>query len=267
MLLDAGGVDVWYIDESTDPKFMSASAIAIPLLRKGETGWRWEWEDYLDRVKQFRRSLSKTHKIPAKKELHAVKLASGRGRYRGGRQQFGRGASARVYRSILSALHFLPPMSVITVIGSPQSQLYGHTKLEALMYALFQRMQRASSHHNRNGMVFFDEGHGEYRKLYRKARKFLPTGSQQGSWDSGPTRNIPMDKFVKDANFKDSKHSPFIQIADLIAYAAFLKAKQENSALSPWQVKHQLGSLYDAIPQKVLNTRASARDPQGIVRI
>jgi len=72
--------------------------------------------------------------------------------------------------------------------------------LEVLLYALLQRMRTACNRSRRNGIVFFDEGHGEYRKLYRRARVFLPTGSMFGGWRGGAqTQNMPLDNFTKDS--------------------------------------------------------------------
>jgi len=222
LLLESGGIDVWYVDESMDPRFLATAAIAIPLLRNSGPGWQFAWDNYLDAAMQFRRRLKATHGIAIRKELHAVKLASGRGRYRYGKEQFSRKAASGVYRWILSELGFLPERSIITVVGKGSPALYGHRRLEASMYALFQRMQRASHATSRNGMTFFDEGHGEYRKLYRKARIYLPTGSRYGGWTAGASKNIPMGLFFKDANFKrsvpflppDSERSknPFVSI-------------------------------------------------------
>ena len=74
--------------------------------------------------------------------------------------------------------------------------------------------------------------------------------------------------FTKDANEKKSKYCYFTQLADLIAYAAFLKIKKENGNLTDWQVAFDLGSLYDHLPRDRVNTRASNRNPRdGIVRL
>ena len=104
-------------------------------------------------------------------------------------------------------------------------------------------------------MVFFDQGHPEYRKLYRHAQVYLGTGSRKGLWESGrATKNLPLDMFVKDGNEKNSSLCYFTQVADLIAYAAFLKRKNEEGELTDWQSENDLGSLYDEIPKTVLNT-------------
>lgn len=263
-----GGMDVFYIDESMDQHAFVMTAVAVPFIRLVEGTWTIVWEDQFANVRDWRRRARVRHAIPVRKELKGSKLASGRGRFNQGKHQLPRARAARAYRALLADLDFLPDLSIITVVGTSGSNLYGHKKLEALLYALLQRMRTACDKTSRRGLVFFDEGHGEYRKLYRKARVFLPTGSSLGGWAPGqPSRNLPLDNFTKDANIKQSEHSFFIQVADIVGHAAFLKIKGEQGSLSNWQVTHQLGSLYDAVPTRVLNTKASRRDPQGIVRL
>ncbi len=268
MRLADGGIDVFYIDESGDRDVFVMTAVAIPFLRKVDGTWTLVWEDHFENIRDWRRRMSRRHRIPVKKELHGNKLASGRGRYFMGKHQFPRPRAVSVYRSILGDLGFLPDGSITTVVGDRNAKLYGHTKLEAVLLALFQRMQRTCVATNRQGMVFFDQGHGEYRTLYRKARRYLPTGSAYGAWSDGRrSRNVPLDNFTKDGNMEDSKHSFFIQLADLLAYAAFLKIKGEQGWLTTWQERVGAGILYDAVPTRTLNTAATRNDPQGIVRL
>lgn len=268
MKLGDGGIDIYYVDESMDQNVFAMSAISIPFLRNVDGTWTLVWEDHFDNIRQWRRGLKEEFGVPVRKELKGSKLASGRGRYKHGKHQLTLTEAEQIYRTALSRLTFLPPLSIITAVGTRSSQLYGYSRLEALLYAVLQRMRTACERTKRNGLIFFDEGHGEYRKLYRRARVFLPTGSQQGSWDSGaPSKNLPLDNFTKDANIKESEHSFFIQLADIISYTAYLKLKGELSILTGWQNSLDLGSLYDSIPLIVKNRFASRRDPQGIVRL
>jgi hypothetical protein len=268
MRLAPDGIDVFYIDESGDRDVFVMTAVAIPFLRPDNGGWSLVWEEHFVKVRDWRRRTSRAHGIPVRKELHGNSLASGRGRYLLGQHQLQRSKAVPAYRSILGDLGFLQDAAIITVVGNRQTRLYGHINLEAALFALFQRMRRACEATDRQGLVFFDEGHGEYRTLYRKARKYLPTGSSAGLWNTGQaSRNLPLDNFTKDANFKDSKHSFFIQIADLLAYAAFLKIKGEGASLAGWQAALRADDLYDAVPARILNTRASSKDPQGLVRL
>lgn len=268
MRLPKNGIDIYYVDESMDSYVFAMSGIRVPFLRKVEGTWTIVWEDQLENIRDWRRELSRKFSVPVRKELKGSKFLSGRGRYRKGGHQLTRARAATVYRKALKNIGFLAPRSIITVTGTSSSNLYGHSKLEALLYALLQRMRTACDKGDIAGMIFFDEGHGEYRRLYRKARVFLPTGSKLGGWASGSfSKNLPLHNFVKDGNIKDSKHSLFIQLADLVAYAAFLKIRGEQNKLTGWQVAVGAGTLYDAIPMTELNTAASTSDPQGIVRL
>lgn len=266
--LGSGGIDIFYIDESMDHDVFAMSAIAIPFLRNVEGTWTVVWNEQHTNIQEWRKLAKKHLRIPVAKELKGSTLAAGRSRYKDGKHQFSHREADYAYRRLLRNIHFLPDASIISVTGTRNSNLYGHTKLEALLYALLQRMRTACHKQNRTGMVFFDEGHGEYRKLFRKAQVYLPTGSSLGGWGTGEfSKNLPLDNFTKDGNTKDSRYSNYIQLADMVCYAAFLKRKAEITTLSPRQQQFDHGTLYDAIPTRVLNTKANTKDPQGFVRL
>src|SRR5688500_10194 len=126
MLLARNGIDVFYVDESGRNKVFVLTSVTVPLLRPEKLGWRFVWDDYLDRYKDFRIELRKTHGVPARKELHAAKLASGRGQYGRNGTQLGPVAGSAVYLWILERLdRFLPEKTVITVVGNSLSSFYG----------------------------------------------------------------------------------------------------------------------------------------------
>jgi hypothetical protein len=271
MRLADNGIDVFYIDESNDHNIYVVSAVTIPFIRKVDGVWSITWGDHHANARQWRRKLKDELKIPVAKELHGLKLASGRGAYFKGKYTFPRPKAGAVYRRILESLSVVvPEASIITVAARRGGkQLYGKTKLEAALYALLQRMRTQCSVRGTNGMVFFDQGHDEYRKLYRQAQVYLPTGSQTGGWEDGASaKNMPLDMFTKDGNEKNSKHCWFTQMADLVAYAAFLKLKGEYEELEDWQAANSLGNLFDSVPPAVRNLKASRAAPQdGIVRL
>lgn len=269
MLLRPGGLDVFYIDESHDNTQYVVTAVTVPFLRPGERNWEIVWEDYLEDAKSWRKWIRDHLHIPRAKELHGSKLATGRGRYNQGKHTLSRPKAAEVYERILNEIDFLPLSSVISVCTPRRRAMYGATKLELAMHALFQRMRSQCNSRRTNGIVFFDEGHPEYRKLYRRSQIYLPTGSRLGGWSGGGfSQNLPLSMFTKDGNEKNSKHCHFTQIADLIAYAAFLKIKNERNRLAQWQADLNHGQLYDAIPRRVLNINASSKQPRdAIVRL
>jgi hypothetical protein len=268
MLLQPGGIDVYYIDESHDCHRFVVTAIRIPILRNTEGSWQITWPSRLAAAKLWRRQIKENLGIPITKELHGVKLASGRGNYLLGKHNLKRRQAAAAYRDILGNLHMVPDEGILSATAGRGRSLYGRERLEAAMYALFQRMRRQCVAKSTNAFVFFDQSHPEYRRLYRMAQIYLPTGSSRGGLDSGASMNLPLDMFVKDGNEKNSNHCYFTQCADLIAYAAFLKMKAEDGRLTDWQKENGLDKLYSSIPDSKINLRVSkspVRD--GIVRL
>ncbi len=253
-------MDVFYIDESNDKTLFAVTAIAIPFLRVVDERWHIVWPDYLAGAKAWRGGIADELKIPRTKELHAWKLVSGRGNYLYGNRQLKKPDVMKTYRRILALANFVPLDSIITVVGSRGPQMYGHERLERVMYALFQRMRRQCKERDCNAMTYFDQGHNEYRRLYRKAQVHLMTGSRFGQ-----PRNLPLDMFVKDGNEKNSKHCLFTQLADLISYAALAKVRHEKGVMEQTQQDIGLQYLYDGLPMGIKNLKAGGGG--GIVRI
>lgn len=264
MLLRPGGLDVFYIDESHDKNQYVVTAIRIPFLRNVEGAWQIVWPNHLQTAKWWRRQAKEHLHLPVSKELHGVKLASGRGNFLYGKHNLKLSQAASAYRALLQNIDFIPDRGIMSVTASRGRFLYGRERLEAALYALFQRMRRHCQEERTNAITFFDQGHPEYRTLYRMAQVYLPTGSSFGT----AARNLPMDMFTKDGNEKNSKNCYFTQTADLIAYAAFLKIKGENDQLTDWQRNYRMNEIYDAIPLSKINTRVSGALPRdGIVRL
>lgn len=254
MKMRDGGIDIFYIDESNDKNFYVATAVAIPFLRQIDGAWQFLWADYLQDFKDWRRAIADDLHIPTKKELHGTKLARGRGNYLDGEAQIAPDHCAAVYQKILGAMDFLPAASIITVAGSGEGKFFGLSRIERVMLVLFQRMRSQCLARDVNAMVFFDEGHPEYRSLYRRCQKHLPTGSR-----FGPHRNLPLDMFIKDGNDKISRHCHFTQLADLTAYAALCKIRHEQNLMPAQDIMRHLHQLYDALPHHVRNAKVSAR--------
>lgn len=270
MKLLSGGIDAFYVDESTDERVYLLSVVRIPFLRQVDNIWEFQWHQYLDSAKEWRASLRDETTIPTRKELKGQKLASGRGRYREGKHSLGKADGNYAYRKALLGLDFLPSQSIWCASATRAANLYGHGRMEAALYALLQRVAKYCERNKRNGLIFFDEGHKEYRHLYRRACVHLPTGSMLGGWGGGAlTKNLPLSTFVEDANYQDSRYSHFVQIADLVAYAAAAKVRHENGLLAQWQTDHNVDKHYDTIPAGVINTAATmfARKKDGIVRL
>lgn len=160
----------------------------------------------------------------------------------------------------------LPPGSIITAYATATTEFAGNKGMSACMLSLFQRMRSQCRAEGVKAMVFFDEGHDEYISEYRRAKKYLPTGSSLGGWQGGKaTQNLPLDMFFKDGNLKKSHLSLFMQMADLVAYSARLKLEHESGTLSAKRINRGHHALYDMIPVETINLRATNKRKDGIV--
>lgn len=262
------GLTTFYADESDDKKTYVISAIAIPTLGATVADCPIEWHNYLIKSQEWKADLRDKYGIPVRKELKGSKLATGRNAYQARGKRLHGVKAVQAYAHALRGLDFLPSGSVFSVTCERSRSLYGYTKLEAALYATFQRMQRKCEADKLAALIFFDEGHGEYRQLFRKAKKHLPTGSRQGDWgDGASSKSMPLINMLEDANFKDSKQSIFVQIADLVAYATLQKIRREQGRQSEREKELWFGSLHDQIPRRVLNKRVDALGSDGIKRL
>jgi len=267
------GLSTFYADESDDQRTFVMAVVCIPTITHLPTNYaatrlRMDWDDFLAGAKEWRGKLKAQFNVPRSKELKGSKIATGRNRYDGDKHPIYGYRATQLYRFALQSLDFLPDQSVFSVSAPRGYKLYGHTRLEAAMYATLQRMQSQMRAESRTAMLFFDEGHAEYRDMYRRACVHLPTGSSMGAWSSGAkSKNIPLSNVIKDANFKDSKKSYFVQIADLVAYATLVKARKEAGTLSDKEVRLDIGDIHDFIPRRILNDKVDSNTSDGIKRL
>lgn len=267
MDLAPNGIDLFYIDKSERHPLSVASCVRIPFLvpKKGG-GWEFVWEGFLADATDWRRDLSANHSIRFREELHGYQILGRKGQYRKTWRNLTHPEATSLYADALKTLAWLPDKSIMSTYATEQSELMGHKGIFACLFGLFQRIRNQCGVERINGMVFFDEGHKSYVRLYRMAQKYLPTGSQFGAWEGGKvTKNMPLMMFPKDANIKASDLSYFLQIADLVSYSARLKLENERGHLAAKRVARNHHILYDSIPRSKLNTAATMKRRDAIV--
>lgn len=268
-------VSTIYADESDDKTRFVLAFLNVPTADIVEPESEWDalrlsnlWDDNFNRVVIWRQYLRDKYGIPIAKELKGRKLAKGQNRYKKGKEPLYGPPAVRAYKDALGQLSFLPDQSIFSICATRGYNLYGYYKLEASLNAAFQRIETQNKKMGQRSLLMFDEGHGEYRTLFRKACRYLPTGSRMGHWTDGrSTVNKPLTTTIEDVNFKDSRQSHFIQIADLIAYATLLKVKAECGKLTEKESRLHLGTLHDAIPRNLLNTKVHTGGNDGIKRL
>lgn len=267
MKLRENGLDIFYIDESEKTPLFVVTAVRVPFLRVVEGEWRFVWGDYLDKAVDWRRALSAKHSIRYRAELHAAEILTHHGVFKKSWENLAPLEATALCKDALKTVDFLAPESIITTFATDQSELFGEKRTNAAMLGLFQRIRRHCGDHT-NGMMIFDGGHPEYVNLYRKATKWLPTGSMLGGWSSGEaTDNLALDMFPKDANLKASDQSLFLQIADMVCYCARLKLEHERGLLQEKRVKRGHSGIYDSLDRGTINRRATKRRKDGLVPI
>ena len=262
MLLRSGGLDCFYIDESGTDGWHVATAVRVPLLKSVAEDWTFVWPEYLDKADQWRKTLAKSHDIRRYTELHAFKIINRKDLMHKTNRNLSVEEAFNLYSDAVKQISFLPKNSIVTVAAAPNAQIFGKKGIEACLIGLFQRLRTHcySKDEQTNGLMFFDEGHDEYTSYYRRACKYLPTGSSYGE-----PRNLPLDMFVKDGNIKKSHQSLFIQIADLVSYAALQKLRHEANLLNAKRVERNHHTLYDLVNPAVINFAASTKRKDGIV--
>jgi hypothetical protein len=265
MDLAPNGIDIFYIDESERHPLSVASSVRAPFLRPKQGGWEFVWGNHNSNAAAWRRDLSKKHTVRFREELHGYKILKHQGLYHKHWRNLSPTEATTLYQDALATLTWLPNGAIMSAYATDTSSLMGHTGIDACMLSLFQRIRNDCQHRNVNGLIFFDEGHPSYLRLYRMAQKYLPTGSMWGGWGSKKTRNLPLSMFPKDANIKNSSQSYFMQIADLVSYAARLKLESERKTLAAKRVNRGHHLVYDSIPRMHLNTAATMKRKDAIV--
>lgn len=180
-----------------------------------------QWASAHNKLVAFRRQLRSSFRIPMKTEIKANHLVSGGG--------------------LLNSLHLSDSQrryifsQHLRMIGAVSGQAFAiHVDKRDLMRRdaqfdasakawelLFQRLARTYTGFNPPNLTPFHVSHDEgqnaiIRKHARKARRYLTAGQMYGP----STVRLPTDWLIDDPVPRNSQDSLFIQLADLVAWAA-----------------------------------------------
>lgn len=219
-VLPPGGMDIFYLDESAGDGIFVMASVRVPMVRARDDRFWVVWPEYHELAQEWRRSLSRDHHIKFRPELHSSDLLAGKGLLHKSGRTLHKDEAAALFASALQRLNFLPEASILVSSATQNSSLFGEVKMQAALLAMLQRLGTQTAHEQTGGMVFFDEGHAEYSKLYRKSLAYMPVGSSRGGWADGASKNKPLSRFIEDGNQKRSDGSFFLQVADLSARRA-----------------------------------------------
>jgi hypothetical protein len=215
-------VHLCYIDDSGDSKHgVTLTGLLVEDVH---------WSTLLDAWLEGRRAIHREFRVPKTVELHAVELYKGRGSYcetPAQNARFGTDKRAAAARVMLTALAKHPHFSVVTVGTSEVSKPKAYAQFVAWLESWAERQDT-------HLMLMYDGQQGlgapgeelaspRDRELWETAiRDAAPYREVHRSLDIGQRR------IIEDVVMQDSRYSQLIQAADLIAYGAYQKHREEH---------------------------------------
>lgn len=185
------------------------------------------WPDAFDELLEFRRRAREKFGIRMRDEIKASYLLRNSGDLR----RYGLGPDARrlIYRAELRVIQRLPARAFGVVVDKRNKKLPPGGYFDLAWETLLQRLERTSTDERATFAVFHDEGEDDaIRKWVRRARRHLTSGSAFGP--GGMTH--PARRLIDDPVPRRSQQSYFIQLADLVAYAAFRAVIPPGAAIA-----------------------------------
>lgn len=209
-----------YVDESGDSGYVGSrtGGFALGCVLVKDTSWLPALDDLIS----FRRFLRKNFGLPARAEIKASYLLHNKGPFR--KLGLGDAARLRIYSMALGLLPKLADGQGIRVFSvmvvKSEMQRLGKTDDPARVAweIAIERLERFSWYEKDMCLVFPDEGNYDMiRGIIREKRRFNNVPSHYGT--SALSR--PASFVLEDPSARRSEESYFIQMADLVAYAAY----------------------------------------------
>ena len=215
-----------YIDESGntgDPSRGGSLTFALGCVLIDADAWPVGFDELL----QFRRRIRDSFGIHMRAEIKANYLLRNSGDLR--RYGLGPGARRILYRAHLRELQAIPVRAFAVVIDKRAHYVSPSATFDTAWETLLQRLERTSSAEQATFMVMHDEGEDDaVRRWVRRARRHLTAGSAFGGGSSVNPARLLIDDPVP----RQSQHSYFVQLADLVAYAAFRSVVPPGPAIA-----------------------------------
>lgn len=174
------------------------------------------WSEVHDLMVDFRRRIRSSYGIPMRQEIKANYLI----RNNGGLRSINLSPAKRqnVYREHLGMLQTAQVQAFAVVTDKAKTRTVGKQCFEMTWEMLLQRFALQCTRENKTIMISHDNGENDaVRRQVRKARRYLTAGQMEG----GGSHTLKADGILDDPVPRDSQHSYFVQLADLVAYAGW----------------------------------------------
>ena len=249
-----------YVDESGDTGIENSPTDFFIL--NGLVVHELHWESTLSAIVGFRKSLRDRYGLKLREEIHASSFLQ----HPGELSRIDKHVRLRILRDVIDFQASLPSISIMNVVVSKAGKPIEYDLFTAAWKILVQRFHNTISHNNfpgpgnpvDHGLIVADKtDEVKLRSLVRMMRRFNPVPSMYAA----QARTVLLDTIVEDPIHRDSKHSYFIQLADVNAYMLHQK-------LNPCgYIRKKGGRYYFDRLDPVLCKVASRTDTQGIVMI
>ncbi len=254
-----------YVDELGDPgraspvRHFILSALIIPAS---------DWQSSFDRNYQMRRHLKAAYGFPVRAELRASSLIDTR--YGDGdvRRLGGRITRMKLFEDVMQSIPgIFPNAKTFSVFVdkdlAENSNFRRDNYLELAWNYLINRFHSylLKDGDGAPGMIIADDtANATIRALLRKMRVYNPLPSR---YDPRGFYDVLVRTIIEDPVFRQSEHSYFIQIADLISHSLYRKLYVKGSYR-----RYNLHFFYDYL-EPIIHKKVTSKDPLnlGIVRI
>lgn len=186
------------------------------------------WAESFDKLVAFRREMRKSIGLPMKAEVKANFLIRGSGPFRG-KTPIPPGIRRGIYRAYMRLLGDLDARAFGVVVDKEKTETSGRPCFDLTWQTLIERLERTSSKEDKEILVVHDDGENEaVRKLFRKARRHLvaPKLGGEGYF------TYKANRIIEDPVSRQSHHSYWVQMADLVAYAAWRRRYPPSAAVA-----------------------------------
>ena len=213
-------VYICYFDESGDPGYINSLTSAYSL--GGVLVQDKSWLRALDDIIRFRRFLRRTFGLQMRDELKASYLIHNNGPFE--KLNLGDEIRIKIYDMALKLLTKMNEgqgIHVFAVVIDKKEMVNRERQSENPLRIAWdkatERLERFTDAKRDTCTIFPDEGnHVAIRTIIRKKRRISIVPSRYGT----PPLSRPASLVVEDPSMRISRTSYFIQLADLIAYAA-----------------------------------------------
>lgn len=249
-----------YVDESGDIGLKNSPSECFVL--SGLVVHELRWRETLDQIIRFRREVRQKYGLKLREEIHAHVMIHRPGELR----RIPKSMRLRLLRDTCDFLGQLDDLSIINVVCKKRGKDDHRAVFETAWRTLIQRFHNTIANHNfpgpanteDRGLIIPDRTDEKpLRELVRRLGQYNPVPNL------GRTgyRDMPIRTLVEDPVHRDSRHSYFLQMADVTAFFVF----QRETPCT--YIKHKGGRNYLERMKDSLCLHASRRDPLGIVRV